>query len=69
MTDSALSSLSHKLDNLIQICDQLRSENQALREKENTWLMERSRLIEKNELARSRVEAMITRLKTLESES
>lgn len=69
MTESALNTLSTKLDSLIQLCDQLRRENQALREKENTWNMERSRLIEKNELARSRVEAMISRLKSLESES
>ena len=33
-----------------------------------TWLSERSRLLEKNALAKSKVEAMIMRLKALEQE-
>ena len=32
------------------------------------WLEERTRLLEKNELAKSKVEAMIMRLKSLEQE-
>ena len=33
---------------------------------ERNWTAERAKLIEKNELAKSRVESMITRLKALE---
>ncbi len=73
MTDQLLAALESKLDRLIGACDQLSRENDELRQqvararvKEDEWLGERKRLIEKNELAKNRVEAMITRLKSLE---
>lgn len=69
MTRATLSALEAKLDRLVQLCEQLNQENQKLRDKESGWLRERTRLIEKNELARTRVEAMITRLKSLETET
>ncbi len=61
--------LEKKLDQLILICARLDRENKELKERESNWLHERTRLVEKNELARSRVEAMIGRLKNLETES
>ena len=63
-----LKPLEDKLDTLIQMCAQLQAENHSLREKEAALLKERSKLLEKNEVARSRVEAMITRLKNLDVE-
>lgn len=68
MTDNLLTALEAKLDQLIQLVERQQKENQQLREKESEWARERARLIEKNELARTRVEAMITRLKSLEQE-
>lgn len=68
MADSQLAQLENKLNQLIELCQRLDRENSALRERENTWAQEKLRLVEKNELARSRVEAMIKRLKSLESE-
>lgn len=68
MTNNPIAALETTLDQLLQLCQQLHRENARLREKETEWLQERARLIEKNELARSRVEAMITRLKSLEQE-
>ncbi len=68
MTDNLLAALESKLDQLVSLCNRLQKENQQLREKEAGWLQERARLTEKNELARSRVEAMITHLKSLEQE-
>ena len=41
----------------------------ALRAQQQNWTTERAKLIEKNELAKSRVESMIVRLKSLEQES
>lgn len=69
MPPSHLQTLDVKLDQLIQLCTQLQRENQELQARESDWLRERTRLIEKNELARTRVEAMIGRLKSLESEA
>ena len=48
--------------------DILKVENSSLRESQSSLMAERSRLIEKNEHARSRVEAIITRLKAMEIE-
>lgn len=69
MATDRLEKLEDKIDRLIAICDQLKSENQALREKEGALLRERSKLVEKNDTARSRVEAMISRLKNLDVDS
>lgn len=69
MTESAIATLEDKLDQLIRLCDRLKQENEAYQEKESKWLRERTRLVEKNELARTRVEAMISKLKNLEAES
>ncbi|MBG58563.1 TIGR02449 family protein [Porticoccus hydrocarbonoclasticus] len=63
-----LQTLEQKIDRLINICARLQKENLSLRERESTLLKERSKLLEKNELARNRVEHMIVRLKNLNNE-
>lgn len=68
MSQPLIATLEAKLDQLIQTCERLHQENRSLRDKESNWLRERTRLIEKNEMARTRVEAMITRLKSLETD-
>ena len=69
MSDIHLHSLEAKLDQLLLICTRLDRENKELKERESNWSHERTRLIEKNELARNRVEAMIGRLKNMETEA
>ncbi|HEY5645785.1 MAG TPA: TIGR02449 family protein [Pseudomonadales bacterium] len=61
-------SLETKIDELIELCNVLSRENRALRAQQQNWTTERAKLIEKNELAKSRVESMITRLKALEQD-
>lgn len=61
-----LQSLESQVDELIHTCEQLSDENRALRDQQSTLVAERASLIEKSELARSRVEAMIARLKAME---
>lgn len=68
MPDDLLLSLETKLDRLILLCNRLQQENAEFKARESEWQRERVRLIEKNELARSRVEAMITHLKSLDAE-
>jgi cell division protein ZapB len=63
-----LKALEYRVDELIQLCHQLKSENQALREQQGDLMSERASLMKKNELARSRVESMIMRLKNMEQE-
>ena len=63
-----LQDLETKIDELILLCDELEKKQAVMEADRDTWLQERTRLLEKNELARSKVEAMIMRLKALEQE-
>ncbi len=65
---ATMEQLEQKVDELIELCAILGRENRALRAQQQNWSAERAKLIEKNELAKSRVESMITRLKTLEQD-
>ncbi len=65
-TESDLIKLESQIDALIDTVNQLKQENASLRHQQDTLVSERAQLIEKTELARSRVEAMITRLRSLE---
>ena len=69
MEDADLQLLSAKLEQLIQRTEQLKAQNRLLRQSEQAWREERAHLIEKNEMARVKVESMISRLKALEQDS
>ena len=69
MEDADLQTLIAKFDLLLQRLEQLKAENRLLRANEKSWREERAHLIEKNELARHKVEAMILRLKALQQDS
>lgn len=69
MDSQHLKQLERKIDDLIQLCGQLDRENRALKTQVNQWQHEREQLVHKTELARTKVEAMITRLKALEQDS
>lgn len=64
-----LRALESTVEALIVRCQQLASDNRELRRQEADWLRERQHLIKNNEAARSRVEAMINRLKGLTQDS
>ena len=63
-----LNRLERQVDNLIALVHLLGNENKALKTQQSNWTVERANLIEKNELAKNRVESMIGRLKTLEKD-
>ncbi|HEX7036755.1 MAG TPA: TIGR02449 family protein [Pseudomonadales bacterium] len=67
-TSPEWAALERKVSELIELCAILSRENRALRAQQQNWTTERAKLIEKNELAKSRVESMITRLKALEQD-
>ncbi len=60
-----LRDLEKKLDQLIDLYDSVKNENQALKSKQDALVREKDQLIEKTTIARNRVEAMITRLKAM----
>jgi cell division protein ZapB len=66
---SPLKALERKVADLIQVCERLHTENRTLKVEALSWQREREQLIQKTEMARTKVEAMIERLKTLEQES
>ena len=63
-----LNRLERQVDNLIALVHLLGNENKALKTQQSNWTVERAKLIEKNELAKNRVESMIDRLKALEKD-
>ena len=67
ISEQELSALEHQVESLIEACAYLKDENRALRAKQENLQAERSDLAEKNEQARSRVDAIISRLKSLET--
>ena len=66
MAENQLKELEKKINELIGLCQELNRENQTLKADSAGWHVERQDLIDKNELARNKVEAMIDRLRTME---
>ena len=64
--ETEITRLSNRVDALLAALEQLREENRALRQRHESLNNERATLLQKNEQVRTRVEAMIGRLKTLE---
>jgi len=61
-----LREVSTRIDRLVELCQRLSEENRSLRQSQEQLANERAALMAKNEQARTRVEAMIARLKSLE---
>ena len=64
--EQSLLSISQRLDRLLELCRTLQDENRSLRHSQEQLATERAQLLARNEQARSRIEAMIMRLKSLE---
>ncbi|MFK5948068.1 MAG: TIGR02449 family protein [Methylococcales bacterium] len=65
-TSTELKDLEEKLDKLIEKYKLVKSENSSLKTKQDSLVKEKAKLLEKTTIARTRVEAMITRLKSME---
>lgn len=66
MNDEDFQALNEKVDALIELCAAMKQENQLLRANQHNWQNERQQLLESNRLAKSRLESVLTRLKSLE---
>ncbi len=66
LLEQELKRLEGRVQELVGACVRLRSDNHSLRERLESLNTERAGLLAKNEQVRGRVEAMITRLKSLE---
>ena len=74
MSELIFKALELKVNQLITVCKSLDErnkilvrENSALQKEKGTFRAERSRILQQKDLARDKVEAMITRLKSMES--
>ncbi|MDF1782190.1 MAG: TIGR02449 family protein [Alcanivoracaceae bacterium] len=67
-TDQQLQQLEQRIEELINISSRLRHENDALIARETRLIEERADLLKKNDVAKNKVEAIISRLKSLEQE-
>lgn len=65
--DAELQRLEARVGELVSLVRQLTEENKALRHRQDHLAGERAALLQKNEQARAGVEAMIGRLRMLES--
>ncbi|MDC0663202.1 TIGR02449 family protein [Marinobacter sp. SS21] len=66
MDQSELQALADKLDRLVEHCRKLEQDNATMRQLQDDWNRERAQLIQKNDLAKNKIEAMIGRLRALE---
>ena len=66
-TKTELEKLDNQVTDLLKLAQQLKQENTSLRHQQVSLHQERAQLVEKNEIAKSRVEAIISRLKSLEA--
>ncbi len=69
MDERQLQLVERKVDELVQLCEQLDKENRVLKADARHWRTEREQLIEKTDIARTKIESMIQRLRALEKES
>ncbi len=67
--ETELAALEQRVGELLKVCRKLTEENHSLKNSQDQLVNERADLVAKQEEARSRVEAMIHRLKALEQES
>ena len=63
-----IGALEKRIDELIALCEELERKQSSMETDRENWLQERTRLLEKNEMAKAKIEAMIMRLKSLEQD-
>ncbi len=61
--------LENRVDEFIALCEEYKRHNKSLQHRETQLSEERANLMKKNDLARAKVEAMISRLKSLEQDT
>ena len=64
-----LTALEERVDELINTVNDLKTENSSLKNQQENLISERAILIEKTEHARNRIDAMISRLRAMETRS
>jgi cell division protein ZapB len=63
-----INTLEKRIDELIALCGELASKHRAMETYCENLIQERTNLLEKNEMTKAKIEAMIMRLKSLEQD-
>lgn len=66
MSEDKFQSLTDKVDDLIDLCAEMKHDNQQLRATKNSWQSERKQLMDKNKEAKSKLEAILVRLRAMD---
>lgn len=66
MTEDSFQSLNSKVDDLINLCTEMKRENQLLKASESSLQAERKQLLERNKEAKSKLESVLVRLKAMD---
>lgn len=66
MSNDGFDTLSTKVDDLIDLCAEMKRENQALKANESSWQAERQQLLDKNKETKSKLESILVRLKAMD---
>lgn len=66
MNQDKFQSLSEKVDDLIDLCADMKRENQLLKAGEGSWQTERKQLMDKNKETKSKLESILARLKAMD---
>ena len=67
LIDQELEQLEEKVDGLLDIITRLMQENQSLRAQQVTQATERAGMLERHDEVRNRVDAIVSRLKSMET--
>jgi cell division protein ZapB len=67
LTEPELARLEEQVGTLLSLLDRLVKENHSLRSQQESLATERAGLLEKHDQVRNRVDAIVTRLKSLET--
>ncbi len=66
MSEDRFQSLGEKVDDLIDLCADMKRENQILKAGESSWQSERKQLMDKNKEAKLKLESILLRLKAMD---
>jgi cell division protein ZapB len=66
MSEDKFQSLTDKVDDLIDICADMKRDNQLLKATGISWQSERKQLIENNKEAKSKLESILVRLRAMD---
>lgn len=66
MSNTNFKALEDKVDDLIRLCNEMKKENQLLRDRESQLRHEKETLVGKQQVARVRLEKVLRRLKSIE---